>query len=221
VKRQLDRAGDAAVSLEGNVMSPKVDVADERRAHIMQAALTCFTRRGYNNTTMDDIAAKSGLSKGTLYWYFKSKDDLFAAAIRSFLMDVGEGAVAALEQCTTASDKLCALAQSAANLSKKVEGFFSLFLEFWASSPRREEAGQLWVGLLTQYKDVVVEVIEEGVRNGEFKPVDAEQLVWALLAAYDGLAAYIMLIPDMDLEQISQVFIETLLDGLAADRSEQ
>jgi len=79
----------------------------------------------------------------------------------------------------------------------------------------------LWVGLLTQYKDVVVEVIEEGVRSGEFKPVDAEQLVWALLAAYDGLAAYIMLIPDMDLEQVSQVFIETLLDGLAADRSEQ
>lgn len=201
-------------------MSPKGDLADERRAHIMQAALACFTRKGYNNTTMDDIAAESGLSKGSLYWYFKSKDDLFAAAIMSLLMDVGEEAVAALEQYTTASDKLRALAQSAANLSKKVEGFFSLFLEFWASSPRREEAGQLWVGLLVQYKDIVVEVIEEGIRNGEFKPVDAEQLVWALLAAYDGLAAYIVLIPDMDLERVSQVFIETLVDGLAADGSE-
>ena len=38
-------------------MTPKVDVADERRAQIMQAALACFTRKGYNNTTMDDIAA--------------------------------------------------------------------------------------------------------------------------------------------------------------------
>ncbi|MFB0536750.1 MAG: TetR/AcrR family transcriptional regulator [Anaerolineae bacterium] len=201
-------------------MSPKVDVADERRAQIIQAALACFTRKGYNNTTMDDIAAESGLSKGSLYWYFKSKDDLFAAAIMSLLMDVGEEAVAALEQYTTASDKLRALAQSAANLSKKAKGFFSLFLEFWASSSRREEAGQLWVGLLVQYKDIVVEIIEQGIRNGEFKPVDAEQLVWAMMAAYDGLAAYIMLVPDMDLERVSQVFVETLLNGLTAEGSE-
>jgi len=203
-------------------VSPKVDVADERRAQIMEAALACFTRKGYNNTTMDDIAAESGLSKGSLYWYFKGKDDLFAAALMSVFINVGREAVAALEQCTTASDKLRAMAQAAIDFSKVAEGFFSLFLEFWASSPRREEAGQMWVSLLTQYKDVVVEIIEEGVRDGEFKPVDAEQLVWAIMAAYDGLAAYIMLVPDMDLERVSQVFVETLLNGLAAaDGSEQ
>ncbi|TEU12198.1 MAG: TetR/AcrR family transcriptional regulator [Anaerolineales bacterium] len=202
-------------------MSPKVDVADERRAQIIQAALACFTRKGYNNTTMDDIVAESGLSKGSLYWYFKSKDDLFAAAFMSLLMDIGQEAFAALEQCTTASDKLRALAQALVNFCKEAEGFFSLFLEFWASSPRREEAGQLWIGMLVQYKDVIVGIIEEGVRNGEFKPVDAEQLAWVLMAAYDGLAAYITLIPDMDLERVSQVFIETLLSGLAADGNRQ
>jgi AcrR family transcriptional regulator len=201
-------------------MSPKVDMADERRAHIMQAALACFARKGYNNTTMDDIAAESGLSKGTLYWYFKSKDDLFTAALMSVFVNVGQEAVAALEQYSTAADKLRAMVQAAVNFSKVIEGFFSLFLEFWASSPRREEAGQLWVNLLTEYKDVVVEIIEQGVRNGEFKSVETEQLVWAIMAAYDGLAAYIMLIPDMDLERVSQVFIETLLGGLAADGSE-
>jgi AcrR family transcriptional regulator len=202
-------------------MSPKVDVADERRAQIMQAALACFTRKGYNNTTMDDIVAESGLSKGTLYWYFKSKDNLFAEALLSVFVDVGQEAMAAVEQCSTASDKLRAMGQATVNFAKKVEGFFSLFLEFWASSPRREEAGQSWIGLLTQYKDIVMEIIEEGIRNGEFKAVDAEQLVWAIMAAYDGLAAYIMLIPDMDLERVSRVFVETLLSGLAADGSEQ
>lgn len=202
-------------------MTPKVDVADERRAQIMQAALACFTRKGYNNTTMDDIAAESGLSKGTLYWYFESKDDLFAAAITSSVMDWAEEGIAALKQCPTASDKLRTLAQWMVDLCKKFQGFFSLFLEFWASSLRREEAGQLWVDILVQYKDVVVEIINEGVRNGEFKPVDAESLVWAMMAAYDGLAAYIMFMPEVDLERISQVFVETLLDGLTVDGSEQ
>ena len=202
-------------------MPPRPDVSAERRAQIIQAALACFTRKGYNNTTMDDIVAESRLSKGSLYWYFKSKDELFAEAIMSVFMDVGQEAFAALEQCTTATDKLRAIAQTTVDFSKQIEGFFGLFIEFWASSPNREEAGQLWIDMLVQFKDLIVQIIEEGIRNGEFKPVETEPLVWALMAAYDGLAAYIMFVPDLDLERISQVFAETLLSGLAADGSEQ
>lgn len=198
-------------------MPPRPDVSAERRAQIIEAALACFTRKGYNNTTMDDIVAESGLSKGSLYWYFKSKGELFAEAMLSVFTDVGQEAFAALEQCTAASDKLRVIAQVAVGISKKIEGFFGLFLEFWASSPRREEAGQLWLGMLVQFKDIVVGIIEEGIRNGEFRPVDAEELVWAMMAAYDGLAAYAMLIPGIDLERTSEVFAETLLDGLMVD----
>lgn len=193
------------------------DVSAERRAQIIQAAMACFTRKGYNNTTMDDIVAESSLSKGTLYWYFKSKDDLFASALTSVLMDAGEKAFVTLEQCATASDKLRAIAQIAANLSREVEGFFGLVLEFWASSPSREEASQAWIGMLVQYKDLVTEIVKEGVRDGEFRPVDVEQLVWAMMAAYDGLAAYAMLIPDVDVDRAGDVFVKTLLSGLVVD----
>jgi AcrR family transcriptional regulator len=198
-------------------MPPRPDVSAERRAQIIEAALACFMRKGFNNTTMDDIVTESGLSKGSLYWYFNSKDELFAAALTSLFVHVGEETVAAVEQCTTASDKLLALGQAATHVSRLIEGYFGLFLEFWASSLQREETGRFWLDLLEQYKDIVVEIIEQGVRDGEFKPVDAEALVWALLAAYDGLAAYSMFMPDLDLERISQVFIKTLLQGLRAE----
>jgi AcrR family transcriptional regulator len=195
-------------------MPPRPDVSAERRAQIIQAAITCFLRKGYNNTTMDDIVAESGLSKGSLYWYFKSKDELFAEALMSVFMDIGQEAFAALEQCMTASDKLCALAQSMVALGKETEGLFNLLIEFWASSPRREKVSQLWSDMLVQYKGLIVEIVEEGIRSGEFKPVDAGQLAWALMAAYDALAAYAMLMPDIDLDRVSQVFAETLLRGL-------
>ena len=110
------------------------------------------------------------------------------------------------------------MAQAAASFSKKIEGFFGLFLEFWESSPRREEAGQLWIGMRVQLKDSVVEIVEQGIRNGEFEPVDAEQLVWAMMAVYDGLAAYAMMIPDIDIDRASQVFVETLLKGLETEK---
>jgi len=198
-------------------MSPRPDVSKERRVQIIQAALSCFGRKGYNNTTMDDIVAESGLSKGSLYWYFKSKDELFAEALSSVIGDIGQDTLTILEQCVTASDKLRAIAQIAANLSKEIEGFFGLFIEFWTSSPNREEAGQAWLDVLVQYKDLVAGIVEEGVRDGEFEPVDAEQLVWAMLAAYDGLAAYAMLVPDVDVERAGEVLVETLLGGLVVD----
>jgi AcrR family transcriptional regulator len=203
-------------------MPPRPDISAERRAQIIQAAMACFTRKGYNNTTMDDVAVESGLSKGALYWYFKSKDDLFKSAILSFFEDsFGQQVIAALEQCPTASGKLRMLAQAMVGLGEWAEGLFNLFLEFWASSSRRGEAASLWVDLLVQYKDVIAGVIEEGVRNGEFRPVDAENLVWAIMAAYDGLAAYMMLIPGLDLKRVSEAFVETLLTGLMADGQEE
>jgi AcrR family transcriptional regulator len=202
-------------------MPPRPDVSAERRAQIIEAALACFTRKGYNNTTMDDIVAESGLSKGSLYWYFESKDDLFGEALLSIFADIGEELMAAIVAGTTASDQLRGMAQVTAGFSKAFEGYFGLILEFWSSSPSREEAGTLWMGMLDQYKDAVVAIIEAGVKSGEFKPVDAESLVWAMMAAYDGLAAYSMFKPDLDLDRTSQVFVETLLTGLLNGQQNQ
>jgi len=198
-------------------MPPRPDVSAERRTQIIQAALACFGRKGCRNTTMDDIVAESGLSKGTLYWYFKSKDDLFVSAVTSALAEVGQRVVAALERRTTASEKLRALALEQAEFCKLDAGLFRLIIEFWVQSSSREEASQLWTDLLVQFREIIAGIIEEGIRNGEFKPVDAGQLVWAMMAAYDGLAAYVTMVPDIDLDRISQVFIETLLSGLMID----
>lgn len=199
-------------------MPPSDEAPTERRSQIIQAALACFMRRGYNTTTMDDIVAESGLSKGTLYWYFKSKDDLLQSAIlTTFEESFGQEAFAALEEIPSSAGKLRALAQAMSGMGEWAKGLFNLFLEFWASSPNRQEVGQVWIDLLVQYKDMVVAVVQEGIHRGEFRPVDPEQLVWSIMATYDGIAAYALLMPDLDLQQISETFVDTLLNGLMAD----
>jgi AcrR family transcriptional regulator len=194
------------------------DRTEERRRQIMDAALACFARKGYHNTTMDDIVAESGLSKGTLYWYFKSKDDLFLSLVKSFFLDMRQDFENILEQHTTASGRLRAIAQGFVQFFHETEDFFSVFFEFWMQSTLNEELNQLFSNVLVQYKKVIAGIIAEGMRTGEFKAVDASQLALAVMAAYDGLAFYMMLMPDeVDLDKASQVFIETLLDGLAVD----
>jgi AcrR family transcriptional regulator len=54
-----------------------VEVKEARREHILRSALRCFARRGYHVTTVDDIAAEAGVSKGAPYVYFESKEALF------------------------------------------------------------------------------------------------------------------------------------------------
>ncbi len=197
-------------------MAPRPDVSAERRAQIIEAALACFMRKGYTNTTMDDIVAECGLSKGTLYWYFNSKDDLFTAALRSVFQAFGEDALLEVAQHETVTEQLRAGARLMVDLCRTGEGLFGLFVEFWSQSDRREEAGQYWADMLMQYAGMIATIAEEGVHSGEFKPVDAEALAWAIMAAYDGLAVYIMLKPDLDPDRVSDAFIETLLSGLVA-----
>lgn len=194
---------------------------EERREQILGAALAVFTQKGYHAANVSDVAAQAGVSQGTIYWYFESKEDLFNAAILSVFDDFGQEWLSALEQCTTASEKLWALSEAMEDFGQTAESLFMLFLNYWASSSNRQDAAQLWADLLGSYKDLTAAIIEEGVQNGEFAPVDASALVWAILAAYDGLAAYLALMPDLDLARVNKVFVETLVKGLKADLVEE
>jgi AcrR family transcriptional regulator len=198
-------------------MPPRPDVSEERRAQIIEAALACFTRQGYANTTIDDIAAESGLSKGAIYWYFKSKDDVFQAAFTSMFEAVGAESMAAFQACETAAEKLRLGARTMVNLARDIEGYFALIVEFWAQSENRDEVMGFWAEMLKQYQQVIAAIFEGGIQSGEFREVDTDALAWMIMTAYDGLAAYDMMIPNLDMDKISETFIETLLKGLMAD----
>jgi TetR/AcrR family transcriptional regulator len=189
---------------------------EERRRQILEAALAVFVDKGYHAANVSDVAAAAGVSQGTIYWYFASKEELFNAAILAAFEDFGTGALAAVEEQKTAADQLWALVQSIEELFDWAEGLLMLFLSYWASSSNREEASRLYADLLEEYKEVVAGIVQRGVDSGEFQPVDAEGLVWAILAAYDGLAAYTLLKPDLEWRQISHTFMETIIRGLQA-----
>lgn len=190
---------------------------EERRKQILASALTVFSQKGFHAANVSDIAADAGVSQGTIYWYFSSKQELFDATIEAFFSGFGAELTAASQGSSTAADKLRALARSMDDFVENAQQVFAAFLGYWASSEDRQEAAQFWIELLRQYVDGMVRIIEEGVRNSEFKDVDAEGLVWAIAAAYDGLAAYSMFMPDIDVSRVSKVFVETLLSGLMAD----
>jgi AcrR family transcriptional regulator len=198
-------------------MTKREQQREERRKQILDAALVAFGEKGFHGSNVSDVAAQAGVSQGTIYWYFESKEELISAAILSFVEEVASSALAITQMGETSADKLRALAASMEQFTESGARLFTMFLEFWASSSRREEAAALWMDLLEEYKDVFVGLVQDGIQTGEFRQLDAEGVVWAIMAAYDGLAAYAMLKPDLDVVRASQAFTDALLGGLLTE----
>ena len=69
-------------------------VREERRQQILEAALKVFSQKGFHAANVSDVAAQAGVSQGTIYWYFDSKDDLFMAALLSVFEEFGADTMA-------------------------------------------------------------------------------------------------------------------------------
>ena len=200
----------------GEPPTKREQIREERRRQILDSALAVFSQKGFHASNVSDVAARAGVSQGTIYWYFESKEELFDAAIMAFFAGFGAEMMSVLQEGGTASEKLRALARGMDDFVVNAQQVFGAFLGYWASTQDRQGSAQFWIDLLHQYTDGVVAIIEQGIQSGEFKEVDARALVWAMAAAYDGLAAYLMFIPEIDVRRVSKVFVETLLSGLKA-----
>src|SRR5262245_24269068 len=79
---QVGRARPAGPGLAGN----RAERTAERRAAIVEAALSEFIARGFTATRLDDVAKRAGVAKGTIYLHFKDKESMFEELVRTALV---------------------------------------------------------------------------------------------------------------------------------------
>jgi len=156
---------------------------DARPGEILDAALELFVEKGFAATRLEDVAQRAGVSKGTVYLYFDSKEDLFKAVIRS-------GMVRAIEE----AEKLVAgFEGSSADLLRQI------YAGWWQNIGGTKLSGipklmiseaQNFPELARFYYDEVIQrgsrlfarALERGVARGEFRPVNVDYAVRALIA---------------------------------------
>lgn len=196
-------------------MSPRPDVSEARKSQILQAAMTVFTRLGLERARMDDIVAESGLSKGALYWYFKSKDDLIAAALDSvFTRELG-----ALEALLGAEGSvhqrlLAFVAHTAAEL-RAMTHLRPVLYEFYALAFRQPAVRRALQADFRRYLNFAGPLIQQGIARGEFKPVDPREAAYALAAMVEGtVLLWVFDREAFDLEAQIEAAARVYLDGL-------
>jgi len=108
-------------------MSPRPDVSEERKSQIMNAAEKVFIKKGLDEARMEDVAAETGLSKGTLYLYFKSKDQLIFSILEKFLQGFFKQLDASQDQQISATDAIHEFNEEV--LEKYIRSSLNLLLE--------------------------------------------------------------------------------------------
>ena len=168
-------------------MSPRPDVSETRRSQILEAATSVFSRLGFKKARMDDIVAESGLSKGALYWYFKSKDEIIVGIITSFL-DIEMKKLRQLQMAEgTAADRLVAFSDIVIADFERLTPLLPIFFEFLGMVARHKTIQKLFASYMNDFLSVLTPVIQEGVESGEFRPVAAEDAAIAMGAIFEGI----------------------------------
>jgi AcrR family transcriptional regulator len=199
-------------------MAAKKESEQARRKQILEAAEKVFAARGIDRARMDDIVEEAGLSKGTLYWYFKSKDALIRALIdRVFISEMRE-AEALVDADLSTRDKLRRFVSYAVREYKRFDKLMPLAYEFFALAARSKTVRQTIVGYFHRYTFLLSTIIQEGVDQGEFKPCDPENVATILISTYEGLAMLWFIEPELvDWDQMEDEPLELMLAGLRVE----
>jgi len=164
-------------------------VKETRKKQIKDAALKLFSEKGFHNTTMAEIALAAGVGKGTLYWYWKSKEEL-AFSLVSDMLSAFLALIEETRDCEgNVIKRLEKLAQRVADLYQQEKEYCRLLLKFRADrhytfNPEYiEQVMSYYVGM----RSAIASLIEQGIKSGEFRNVDSQFMAFIILGIVEGL----------------------------------
>jgi TetR/AcrR family transcriptional repressor of uid operon len=189
----------------------------ELKEKIMQSAMENFAKNGFDRTRMEDIATAAGLAKGTLYLYFKNKEDLFYAICDHNLEEL--------------RNQLSRLFNRKENIMLDAERFYdeyrkgslgsdTIWFEMIALSTRSPKLKKILAENRSKIYQVVKEFLKIQIERGFLREdINIDVIASALIALYDGLAVNKLLLQTSNSES-QKAWIETIkaLVGTAATK---
>src|SRR5712664_342432 len=194
---------------------------DARPEEIVAAALDVFVERGFAAARLEDVARRAGVTKGTVYLYFESKEALFKAVVRQTIVPaIAQGEALAQSFTGSARELLERLVREYWRLvgETALAGIPKLIMAEAANFP--ELTRFYYEEVVTRGHRLMASVIERGIKNGEFRPVDvmvaAKLAMSPLIHATVARRAFASCMPEgFDVQQYLDTHIDLYLHGIA------
>jgi TetR/AcrR family transcriptional regulator, fatty acid metabolism regulator protein len=188
---------------------------EDKRRHLLDAAVRVFARKGFHATRVGDIAEEAGVAHGLLYHYFKSKDQVLEAVFHEN-WSVLIARIASVEETDEpAPDQLRHIAAIVLRTWLHLPDVVRVVIREFGRSPELAER----IGELTQPIDAIQRVIERGIERGEFRSdVDPRFAAAVVYGSIDELLTAWVLgrLPaeEEDVATAEQTLLEVTLLGL-------
>ena len=193
-------------------MSPSERQLEERqmrKERILSGALEVFKAKGLEGATMDEIASRAGFGKATLYYYFKSKEDVFSEILEDGWVKIWESLEPVIAGQGTPRQIFVNLLIRIAENAQDRPGLF----EFLFNAPKAiKMEHQPWKDYQDRLYGVIRGVLEDGIKAGEFPKIDPELMFKALGGLFMGL----VFMGDRS-QPVSDKDVEELLNQLITD----
>jgi AcrR family transcriptional regulator len=200
-------------------MARKSDPA--KKENIIRAAIRVFAQNGYAATRIIDVARAAGIGKGTIYEYFRSKEDLFFAVFQQVMQDSEAPMAAAVaSECGSVSQQLKILGEGLISSWLGKLELYSLVMEFWSAttiSASRERFKAAFQEGYQAFRQALAALIQEGMDRGEFasdtRPVEVAS---GLIGMWDALLLQAWIDNTFNALGTSRTCLAVILRGLGA-----
>jgi AcrR family transcriptional regulator len=198
---------------------PKIVDKPSKRAEIARHAMELFARYGFEDTPIRKIAAHAGIGKGTIYDYFKDKEDILFEVVHLMFADWTELMVAKIGQMKDPLQQLIALVKEGSTLGDTFEQMMIIYMDIWRWSVSRKGSDEFikkFRSFLIESKKVVAEMIEKAKDNGQIKKdLDSAAMAGVLIALIDGMCLHRMILQqDFNIDAACQTFFNSMLNGI-------
>ena len=196
---------------------PKIVDVQEKKQEIYRSATQVFLDKGYNNTTLLDIAKLCKMGRSTIYQYFKNKEEIFYEVSISFFSELVSNLDSImLEESMSSTEKIKKMLSVFIFDSKAdSQRFFQLAKVLMFLKENNSVFENKFKFFYLSVQDMFFQVVESGIYNNEIKQCDAESMSIAIF----GLAQSIILHTYVDTSRENQKYFESIclmIDGIKA-----
>ena len=172
---------------------------NKTKRRIFNTAIKIFSEKGYDNASVEEITAIAGVAKGSLYYHFAKKEDIFDMMLEEGMKLLKNNIEIKTKDCTTA-------------LEKYEENLNVILSQIWGEEEKNKKCKKA----VFEYIKTIETIIKEGIEYGEFYDGDVEAIAAGVVGVMSSSLIYrIKRNREVDIQKVYQGFIDTVVRGIS------
>lgn len=186
---------------------------NKTKRRIFNTAIKIFSEKGYDNSSVEEITAIAGVAKGSLYYHFSKKEDIFDMLLEEGLKLLKNNIEIKTRDCTTALEKIKAIILIQIKISVKYEDFLNVVLsQIWGEEEKNKKCKKA----VFEYIKIIEKIIKEGIENNEFYDGNVEAISSGIVGVTASSLIYrLKKNREVDVQSVYEGFINTVVRGIS------